>query len=76
MGQQEQEVCGSFAGGLGREARDMLKPEDIKLVVEYTEDIERSYTEACLEELDKILKNGTSLEDLLSRTRETTEKAG
>lgn len=54
----------------------MLKPEDIKLVVEYSEDIGRSYTEVCLVELDKALKSGVPLEEMLARTQETKEKAG
>lgn len=54
----------------------MLKPEDVKLVVEYTEGVERRYTEACLSRIDKMLKNGTTLEELLARTQETTEKVG
>ena len=42
----------------------MLRPEDVKVVVEYTEGIERRYTEACLKRIDKM------------RTQETTEKVG
>lgn len=54
----------------------MLKPEDVKVVVEYTEGIEQRYTEACLKRIDKMLKDGTTLDELLARTQETTEKVG
>ena len=54
----------------------MLKPEDVRLVVEFTEGIEQRYTEACLKRIDKMLKDGTTLDELLARTQETTEKAG
>jgi len=54
----------------------MLRPEDIKVVVEYTEGIERRYTEACLKRLDKMLKDGADLDELLARTQETREKVG
>lgn len=54
----------------------MLKPEDVKLVVEFSEDLSRRYTEACLKRIDKMLKSGTTLEELLARIQETTEKVG
>ncbi len=54
----------------------MLRPEDVKVVVEYTEGIEQRYTEACLKRLNKMLKDGADLDELLTRTQETTEKVG
>lgn len=54
----------------------MLKPEDVKLVVEFTEGYQKRYTEACLKRIDKMLKSGATLEELLARTQETTEKVG
>ena len=58
------------------EVRTMLRPEDVKVVVEYTEGIEQRYTEACLKRLNKMLKDGADLDELLTRTQETTEKVG
>ena len=54
----------------------MLRPEDVKVVVEFTEGIERRYTEACLKRLNKMLKDGADLDELLTRTQKTTEKVG
>ena len=54
----------------------MLRPEDIKVVVEFTEGHQKRYTEACLKRLDKMLKDGADLDELLTRTQETTEKVG
>ncbi len=54
----------------------MLRPEDIKVVVEFTEGYQKRYTEACLKRLDKMLKDGADLDELLARTQETTEKVG
>ncbi len=54
----------------------MLRPEDVKVVVEYTEGIERRYTEACLKRLDKMLKDGADLEELLMQAQTVKEKVG
>ena len=36
----------------------MLKPEDVKMVVEYTEDLSRRYTEACLRRIRTTTSSG------------------
>lgn len=40
----------------------MIRPEDVKVVVEYTEGYQERYTRACLKQLDLRRKRGAGLE--------------
>lgn len=53
----------------------MLRPEDVKLVVEYTDGYQERYTRACLKQLELRQKREAGLEGPPTESRAETKTA-